>query len=112
MIVALAIVSERLQVSFKAGEAAAFEYIRGLTRQKVEAMLKEAQLVGLVDVIMTGVELLAGQAAASGTALNDKFQQSGKFTVCPSHRAATSHVHTSTSTSTSTGSLRHQSHLH
>ena len=50
-------------------------------------MLLEAQLAGLTDIIMAGVEGLAGQAAPSGSALNDKFQKSGEAPrearVCP-----------------------------
>jgi hypothetical protein len=42
-------------------------------------MLGEAQMSGLTDIIMKGIEGLAGQAAPSGSALNDKFQKTGKF---------------------------------
>ena len=40
-------------------------------------MLGEAQLSGLTNIIMAGIEGLAGQAAPSGSALNDKFQKTG-----------------------------------
>ena len=46
---------------------------------QVQEMLGEAQMSGLTDIIMKGIEGLAGQAAPSGSALNDKFQKTGKF---------------------------------
>lgn len=42
-------------------------------------MLLEAQLGGLTDVIMAGIEGLAEQAAPSGAALNDQFKKTAKF---------------------------------
>ena len=58
---------------------AAFEYMKGLQRSDVEAMLLEAQLAGLTDVIMLGVESLQDQSAASGKHLHEKFKSTGKF---------------------------------
>ena len=36
-------------------EAAAFDYMRELTRDKVEALSAEARLEGLTDVLMEGL---------------------------------------------------------
>lgn len=61
------------------GEQEAFEYMSSLTRGDVARLLGKAQLGGLTDVIMQGLEQLEGQAASSASALNAKFQQTGKF---------------------------------
>lgn len=53
--------------------------MKGLQRSDVEAMLLEAQLAGLTDVIMLGVESLQDQSAASGKHLHEKFKSTGKF---------------------------------
>ena len=64
-----------------AGEEAAFEYMRSLTRDKASMLLEGAGLGGLLDVLMKGIDKLEQQCAASGPALNEKFQQTGKFTM-------------------------------
>ena len=75
------LILDALRMPRDAGEQAAFEYMRGLTRDRVTALLEEARLGGLADVLMDGLEKLHAQSAPSGSALNEKFQQSGKFTM-------------------------------
>ena len=75
------LILDALQMPRAGGEQAAFEYMRGLTRETVASLLAEARLEGLTDVLMDGIDKLGRQSAASGPALNDKFQQSGKFTM-------------------------------
>ena len=56
-----------------------FEYVRKLKREQVEELLKAADLGGLTQLLMDGIEQLSAQPAASSAQLNDKFQASGKF---------------------------------
>ena len=75
------VVLEALRMPQDEGEEAAFEYMRGLTRDRVQGLLGEAQLLGLLESVMGGIALLQGQAAPSGGALAEKFVQTGKFTM-------------------------------
>ena len=56
-----------------------FDYVRKLKRKDLESLLQDAQLSGLTEVLMAGVEQLSRQQVASSAQLNDKFQASGKF---------------------------------
>ena len=73
------VILDALCMPREAGEAAAFEYMRSLTRPRVTELLERARLGGLTDLLMQGIEKLHAQSAPSGGALNEKFQQSGKF---------------------------------
>ena len=73
----------------RSGELAAFEYMKSRDYEQVQEMLEEAQMSGLTSIIMTGIEGLAGQAAPSGSALNDKFQKTGKFTMVRTRHSLT-----------------------
>ena len=75
------LILDALQMPRDSGEEAAFEYMRSLTRDKASMLLESAGLGGLLDVLMKGVEKLDQQSASSGRALNEKFQQTGKFTM-------------------------------
>jgi len=57
----------------------AFEYIKKLKRSEVETLLNDANLGGLADMLMAGIDALSKQKVSSSAALNDKFQASGKF---------------------------------
>ena len=72
-------VMKALDLPLASGTIASFEYMRTLSRERVRELLLNAQLAGLTDVVMSGIDRLSGQAAASGAALNDKFQATGKF---------------------------------
>ena len=75
------LILDALQMPRDAGEEAAFEYMRSLTRDKASMLLEGAGLGGLLDVLMKGIDKLEQQCASSGPALNEKFQQTGKFTM-------------------------------
>lgn len=72
-------VVDALKLPVRLGQQATFDYALLLTRDKVDEMLKEAELMGVGDMLMTGLDALHFQSAASGTHLNDKFQVTGKF---------------------------------
>jgi len=57
----------------------AFQYVRSLDRIKMAVLLDEAQLSGLLEPLMAGVDFLKGQAAASGRDLDKQFEQTAKF---------------------------------
>ncbi|KAL1498967.1 hypothetical protein AB1Y20_013487 [Prymnesium parvum] len=62
------------------GSGAAFNYIRGLSRNDVEAMLNQANLGGLTHVIFEGIQKLQKQAASTAFVLNNtKFKSEGRF---------------------------------
>ena len=75
------VVIDALKLPVRLGEAAAFEYARGLSREAIEQLLGEASLSGLTDFLMRGLDGLQSQSAASGSQLNEKFQRTGKFTM-------------------------------
>ena len=75
------VVLNALKMPREEGETVAFDYMRGLDRTTVEHLLGEAQLSGLVEHVMGGLNALEKQAAPSGGALNEKFQETGKFTM-------------------------------
>eukprot|EP00326_Haptolina_ericina_P037582 CAMPEP_0181244632 /NCGR_PEP_ID=MMETSP1096-20121128/42969_1 /TAXON_ID=156174 ORGANISM="Chrysochromulina ericina, Strain CCMP281" /NCGR_SAMPLE_ID=MMETSP1096 /ASSEMBLY_ACC=CAM_ASM_000453 /LENGTH=823 /DNA_ID=CAMNT_0023341205 /DNA_START=27 /DNA_END=2496 /DNA_ORIENTATION=- len=57
-----------------------FSYVKALTRDEVERMLNEANLGGLTDVVVNGIEDLGKQAASTAFVLNNtKFKQEGRF---------------------------------
>ena len=74
-------VIDALKLPVKLGEAAVFDYTRGLSRETVESVLGEAGLGGLADTLVSGLDGLRNQSAASGSHLNEKFQKTGKFTM-------------------------------
>lgn len=75
------LILDALGMPREGGEAAAFEYMKGLSRPRVVELLEGARLGGLADVLLEGLDKLHAQSAPSGNALNDKFQVSGKFTM-------------------------------
>ena len=54
-------------------------YVRKLSRDDVHNLLSDANLSGLTDCLMSGIEDLRAVRAASSQELNDKFATSGKF---------------------------------
>ena len=60
-------------------EADAFEYMRSLTRETVAELLEKAGLLGLLELVMKGLEKVGGQAAPSGPALAEEFKESATF---------------------------------
>jgi hypothetical protein len=60
-------------------ETPAFDYVKRLTAAQIEEMCSAAGLSGLAPLLVEGVEKLRAQKVGSSTALNDKFQASGKF---------------------------------
>ena len=62
------------------GQGAAFTYIKALSRGQVETLLTAANLGGLTEVLMTGIEELGKQAASTAFVLNNtKFKSEGRF---------------------------------
>ena len=70
----------------------AFNYVRKLKRVDIEKLLSEAQLAGLNDVLVDGIEALSKQRVASAAVLNDKFQATGKFQMSCAPPGAVYHV--------------------
>ena len=66
------VVLDALQMPRDKGEATAFDYMRGLDRRAVEGLLGAADLGGLVNHVMGGIELLQGQAYAARLASNQR----------------------------------------
>ena len=57
----------------------AFDYVKQLTEEDVQKLCAESGISGLAQVLIDGIHALKGQPVASSSALNDKFQASGKF---------------------------------
>ena len=58
----------------------AFEYYRAsLTREKLEAQLRSAELAGMTATVWTAVEELRERKAATGAALSAKFPHARSF---------------------------------
>jgi hypothetical protein len=73
------LIRSALKVPPKSSKVTAFDYVRRLKRERIEELMEEASLSGLVGVLADGVERLRSQKTASSAQLNDKFQATGKF---------------------------------
>ena len=60
-------------------QQSAFDYVRSLRRETIEQLLRDAELGGLVAVLVEGAGRLRAQRASSSVQLNDKFASSAKF---------------------------------
>eukprot|EP00966_Prymnesium_polylepis_P029760 690932-Prymnesium_polylepis.1 len=65
------VISAALKPPEANGTSAAFEYTRGLSRETVAKLLDDANLGGLTDVIVGGIEVLQHQAASTAYVLNN-----------------------------------------
>eukprot|EP00966_Prymnesium_polylepis_P284316 6568088-Prymnesium_polylepis.2 len=54
-------------------------YVKGLTKDHLKELLREAQLEGLLDAVWQGVCSLHSQDASTGAALNDKFATEASY---------------------------------
>ena len=62
-------------------EATAFDWAKGLSRVELAGKLQEAGLIGLLDVVWTGIAELQSQTAATGSELNSKFAVDASFSM-------------------------------
>ena len=60
-------------------ESSAFDYVKKLRPHEVQELMMKADLGGLSDVLIHGIEELRSQRVGSASALNDKFSSSAKF---------------------------------
>ena len=60
-------------------QCSAFDYVKKLKPHEVEGLLMDANLGGLTDVLVRGIEQLKTQRVGSAAVLNDKFSSSAKF---------------------------------
>ena len=60
-------------------EQQAFDYMKGLGREEVSALLSKRELAGLTDTVMAGLDTIRGQYASSGAALAEEYKTSAKF---------------------------------